>query len=211
MKNILVRHMVVFTIFSIFAVTAIFYCSGGSSEQAPQKKAGQSEQPSAAQEIRSQPAGEDALRQAAYEGRLQAVFSELKKGADVNAVDQDQRTALMMAAFDGHTLIVQALLDVGAQVDLRDSLGRTALIYAASGSNPETVELLLKYGSDPNLTDGGEHWTALMFAAAEGQTQIVKILLEHGADINLADVDGETAADFARNNGHLDVLQILQK
>ncbi len=211
MKNILVRHLVVFTLFSILAVASILIYAGCSSEQTPQKNSEPVEHSSSAQDMRSQMASEDTLRQAAFEGRLQAALSELKKGADVNAPDQDHRTALMMAAFDGHTAIVQALLDVGAKVDLHDSLGRTALMYAASGSNPETVELLLKYGADPNLTDGGEHWTALMFAAAEGQVQIVKILMEQGADIHLADVDGETAADFARNNGHQDVLQILQK
>jgi ankyrin repeat protein len=208
MKCILIRCLVIFT---ILAVASILFYAGCSSEQAPQKIPGQEEQLSASQDLSSRLAGEDALRQSAYEGRLQAVLSELKKGVAVNAPDQDQRTALMLAAFDGHTSIVQALLDVGAQVDLSDSLGRTALMYAASGSNPETVALLLKYKADPNLADGGEHWTALMFAAAEGQSRIVTLLLEHGADMSLTDVDGETAADFARNNGHQDVLQILQK
>ena len=199
-----------FLMLSILFASAILSCSGCRSEEVSLKEAGQEENLSNTQDVNSPQDSEDVLRQAAYEGRLQAVLSELKKGAAVNAQDLDQRTALMMAAFDGHTTIVQALLDAGAQVDLRDSLGRTALMYAASGSNPGTVELLLKHQADPNLTDGGEHWTALMFAAAEGQIQVVNILLEHGADKSLSDVDGETAADFARNNGHQEVQKILQ-
>ena len=33
--------------------------------------------------------------------------------------------------------------------------------------------------------------------------------MKYGADANLKDVDGETAYDFALNNGHTEVAKIL--
>ena len=41
-----------------------------------------------------------------------------------------------------------------------------------------------------------------MFAAAEGHADIVRMLLGKGADPGLMDIDGESAATFAGNNGH---------
>ena len=116
----------------------------------------------------------------------------------------------MMAAFNGHTEILELLIEFGARVAARDASGRTALIYCASGPHPETVRALLDHGADPNSRDGGEHWTPLMFAAAEGQIEVVRTLLSHEADFMATDDDGETAFDFARNNGHAEVVRLLE-
>ena len=59
--------------------------------------------------------------------------------------------------------------------------------------------------------DEVEKFTALMFAAAEGQQEVVQALLQHNADVTLRDIDGETARDFAANNGHDAVVRILDK
>ena len=155
-------------------------------------------------------ANPETFREAASQGLTQKVLELVKKGVDVNIPDQEGRTALMLAAFDGHTQIVRFLLDNKAYVDTRDGMGRTALMYAASGPNPETVQLLLERRADPNLVDQDEKFTALMFAAAEGQTRVVEILLKHGADASLLDADGETALDFAQNNGHTEVARLLK-
>jgi len=49
-----------------------------------------------------------------------------------------------------------------------------------------------------------------MHAAAEGQLEVAKLLLESGADPALKDIDGETAALFANNNGHTEVAGLIQ-
>lgn len=89
-------------------------------------------------------------------------------------------------------------------------MGRTALLYASTGPFPETVKLLLDHHADPNKVDNDEHFSPLMHAAAEGQLEVVKILLARGADPELKDIDGETAALFARNNGHTEVAGLIQ-
>ena len=55
-----------------------------------------------------------------------------------------------------------------------------------------------------------EGFTALMTAAAEGQLDVVRLLLAYGADPGLEDKDGDTAASFARQNGHSAVVDLLE-
>lgn len=150
------------------------------------------------------------LREAAFNNQINTVKQAFEQGIDVNDTDDQNRTALMLASFNGHTEIVKLLLKHDATLDVRNADGRTALMFAASGPFPETVTTLLEAGADPNLVDTKEHWSALMFAAAEGNTKVVQTLLKHGADAGKKDVDGDTALNFARNNGHKEVVQILQ-
>jgi len=83
-------------------------------------------------------------------------------------------------------------------------------MYAASGPYVETVRMLLDNKAKVDIQDGKEHWTALMFAAAEGQREVVQALLKAGANPSLRDIDGDTAANFARNNHHADVVKLLE-
>jgi ankyrin repeat protein len=115
----------------------------------------------------------------------------------------------MFAAFEGRTKIAELLLDKGADVNAADMYNRTALMYAATGPFPEMVELLLDHGAEVNRRDQGEGFTALMFAGAEGNTDVVRLLLQHGADPSIKDVDGDTALDFARQNGHAETAKVL--
>ena len=149
------------------------------------------------------------IHEAALNGQSAEVTKMLEEGADVNAKDQDGRTALMYAAFNGHTEIIEKLIRKGASVNLCDSFGRTALMFASSGPYPAAVKLLLTNRADPNIADTEEHFTALMFAAAEGQLEIVRLLIAAKADPALSDIDGDKAITFAEKNGHKDVVLLL--
>ncbi len=157
------------------------------------------------------PISVQALRDAALKGEVNTVRQAIEQGVDMDAPDAEGRTALQFASYDGHTDVVRQLLDNKPVVDHRDGAGRTALMYAATGSNHETVRVLLAAGADPNIVDKVEGFTALMFAAAEGQLEVVQTLLNHGADVTLRDVDGDTALDFASQNGHTDVVRLLSQ
>lgn len=54
---------------------------------------------------------DQALRDAALEGRLDLVAVAVDQGARINAPDSDGRTALMYAAFNGHTECIRWLLE----------------------------------------------------------------------------------------------------
>lgn len=157
----------------------------------------------------SDPASEEALRQAALDGQLHQVNKLLEAGTKVDAADADGHTALMFASFNGHSDIVLLLLDQGAVLDRRDLMGRTALLYASTGPFPETVKILLDKGARPNVVDSDEHFSPLMHAAAEGNLDVVKLLIEYEADLSLTDVDGDDAETFARQAGHQQVADYL--
>ncbi len=118
------------------------------------------------------------LMRAALIGQVSAVRVLAEKGVDVNARDQNGRTALMEAAFAGHTETVKALLERRADVNAKDESGWTALMEAASKGHTESVKILLEFGADINaksLTG----WTALK--AGRKHTLLVKLLKHAGA------------------------------
>jgi ankyrin repeat protein len=59
--------------------------------------------------------------------------------ADVNSVDNDQRTAIQSAAWQGHDSVVTLLLDSGASVDHTCNQGATALCIAAQEGHEDVV------------------------------------------------------------------------
>jgi peptidoglycan/LPS O-acetylase OafA/YrhL len=67
------------------------------------------------------------LAWAAVSGRAEAVELLVKRGADVNAVDQSGGTALQGAAFLGHENVVDVLLRNGANVNAANRRGETPL------------------------------------------------------------------------------------
>lgn len=161
--------------------------------------------------LMASPESEDLLRQAALDGNIMQVKEFLKQGVNVNAANAEGQTALILAAYNGHSEIILDLLDSGAELGHRDVMGRTALMYGSTGPFPEAVKILLDKGADPNAVDSDEHFTALMHAAAEGQLEVVKVLLSYGADASLKDIDGDDAVSFAKQSGHSQVVEYLQK
>ena len=154
---------------------------------------------------------EEALLESAYVGNLEEVRRLVTDGTSVDVIDAERHTPLMWAAFNGHKVVAEYLLDAGAEADAEDSNGRTALMYAASGPFAGTVDLLLERGADANVQGTLEGFTPLMTAAAEGLADVVRLLLAAGADRDLQDTDGDTALDFARQNGHAEVVELLEK
>lgn len=61
-------------------------------------------------------------------GKAEIVQFLLSNGADINAKDDEGRTALMWAAFGGKKETLQILLAYNADINLRDNNGRTALM-----------------------------------------------------------------------------------
>lgn len=174
-------------------------------------KSESTDSPALQEEQAVSPVTAQTMRDAALNGDLQQVRQAIEQGIDVNKADQAGRTALMLASFNGHKDIVQLLLENGANVEDRNTDGRTALIFAASGPFPDTVKLLLENNADPNATDSVDEWSALMFAAAEGQKEVVQVLLNADADPTLEDKEGDTAINFAQNNNHSEVVNLLEE
>jgi ankyrin repeat protein len=67
----------------------------------------------------------------------------LAKHADVNARNEDDKTALLGAAWQGHTDIVRLLIANRADVNAQDKWGGTPLHAAAHNGHREVATILL--------------------------------------------------------------------
>ncbi|XP_032417726.1 cyclin-dependent kinase 4 inhibitor B [Xiphophorus hellerii] len=116
---------------------------------------------------------------------------------------------LTTAAAKGHTAEVEALLLQGAPVNGVNSFGRRAIQVMMMGSS-EVARLLLTRGADPNVTDKSTGATPLHDAARTGFLDTVQLLVEAGADPQARDKDNCLPIDLARQNGHTDVVAVLE-
>lgn len=79
---------------------------------------------------------------------------EADDGRDVDAVDNDGRTALLFVSGLGSEACVKVLAEAGADLNHRDnSGGLTALHIAAGYVKPGVVKLLLELGADADVED----------------------------------------------------------
>ena len=83
-----------------------------------------------------------ALIGASYCGDIDVISDLLKKGVDINFVDDYGRTALYFACSCGQTQVVKMLLDAGADKDIKDYKKRTALEMARKYGYQDIVALL---------------------------------------------------------------------
>lgn len=141
----------------------------------------------------------------------------LKKGAQIEARNEDRSTSLIWAAGHAQTDIVKFLLRRGSNVNATDKYGNTALIAAACecalatmNSAYDVVKALLEKGSDVNARSQ-DGTTPLMNAAGGfGDASIVKLLLDHGADPMAKDNLGKTALSLARQSNRPDKVRALK-
>lgn len=103
---------------------------------------------------------------------------------------------------------VKLLLDNGS--DLAGPTGITALHSAAAGNRVVALkELAEKYYLEVDYNRDRDG-TPLIWGARFGSLEAVQILLERGADRSITDAKGKTAYDYAVENGHLELAELLK-
>jgi ankyrin repeat protein len=142
-----------------------------------------------------------AFRDAARDGRLDAVSFFLDQGAAIDMKDEATgATALFAAAQAGKDRVLLLLIKRGANINARDNSGMTPLYKAALEKRTPMVKLLLEHNADVNAADQ-EGLSLLMRAASTGNFRLARLLVEHGADRWATDPAGRTPSDIARAQG----------
>jgi ankyrin repeat protein len=142
------------------------------------------------------------LRDAAFVCDFVRVRDLLRRGADPNVRDEDERTPLHQAVLGNSVGLVGLLLESGARVDAQDRHGYTPLHFAAQEHTPEIARILLGKGADPNARDEDGNsvlWRAVSFAC--GRDDIVRLLLENGARDDVPNHEGVTPRQLAERLG----------
>lgn len=150
------------------------------------------------------------LLEAAALGDVDRLEDCLARGADPGRFSADGFTALHYSAFFGRPETARRLLAAGVDVGVQaaNGSGLHPLNSAAAGGHLEVVTLLLDHGTEVDCVQSGEI-TPLMSAGAGGHRQIAELLLDRGADLHKQSADGKSAADYARERNHPELVPLL--
>ena len=119
----------------------------------------------------------DQFLRAVLRGNIKVAEQRLRHGADVNAKNDEGKTALNLACYYGYAAIAQLMLQHGADVNAADKDGWTPLHEACWLGYPDTVRLLLDSGADPDArNDEGEAPLDVMLRSVIDQEQNQAIL-----------------------------------
>jgi quinoprotein dehydrogenase-associated probable ABC transporter substrate-binding protein len=123
----------------------------------------------------------------------------LKRGAKIDARDQDGQTALMMAVKSGDLSIINGLLAYKANPNLQDHDGWTAAMYGVRSNEPKIFRLLGKYKADFNKVN------------KDGLTALALAVVDNKANAAVAMLDNQANPDIAMGEAKYNVLMLAVK
>ncbi len=134
----------------------------------------------------------------------------LKRGANVNHVDEFGRTPIFAAVCTGDVGFVTLLEGHRAELRARTKQGQDLFWIAASAGRFPMMAYILSRGFDMDTRDAA-NTTPLVNAAQRGALDVCRWLLEHGADKNARGMSKKTALEWANANKHQAVVELLEK
>jgi ankyrin repeat protein len=136
-----------------------------------------------------------------------------EKGANMNAVDNEKRTAADLAAHAGYIDRAMLLIDRGTKIaDLDAFLKRArdyALWRAIADGDLKTAQAMLSQGANPNFSDDAGRTLLTIAADEEYSAERAILLLDHGASVNLAATTGETPLMVAADRYQASIVKVL--
>lgn len=153
---------------------------------------------------------------AAKGGYKVIVNTLIKKGADVNIIDEDGMTPLHRAILKkGNRAIlkkskklVKRLIKAKADVNVADKYGRTPLYLAAKDNKIEIAKILIRAKANVNI-DNEDGKTPLFLTIQNDDTKMAKVLIREGADIYMIDKYGKNFLYYAIVEGRKEIAKAL--
>ena len=142
-------------------------------------------------------------------GDLKEIDKLLKKGANVDAWDDEGNTLLIDAVLKEDVKEILFWVEKGANINASGNGRLTPLMTSMVCIGGDNIaKLLMDLNADMELKDKHGQ-TALMHAVLSENAKAVEVLLEKGADIYQKNKFGETALSMARLMGKDNIVKLL--
>jgi ankyrin repeat protein len=131
----------------------------------------------------------------------------LRAGADVNARDEDGRTALLqvLSLFEAMKYAKTESEYSGGKIS-----PRFCEVMFKDLKPAPVARLLIAHGADVNAASR-KGQTPIAYAALSGDIELVGELLAKGADANVKDAYGTTPLELAISSGHKEIAAMLRE
>lgn len=136
---------------------------------------------------------DEQLFKAVEDSDTERIEQMIQAGANINAQDQNGRTAAMIATYNNDLISAKVLIEAGADVNIQDDMQNTPFLYAGAEGYLDILKLTIEAGADPAITNryGG---TALIPASEHGYVDVVRELLtQTSVDVDHVNQLGWTA------------------
>lgn len=159
------------------------------------------------------PFGSSALHIAAFDGKAELASMFIEEGAplDLQRESEGRDTPMILACQNGHAAVVTLLADAGASIHIADEFGSTPLFIASKNGHLEIVKTLIERDAVVDAVAPGLKNNAPLAAAAYiGHLRVVKHLLDVGANPALKSFDNLSAEDYATQQGHKRIAELIR-
>jgi len=120
-------------------------------------------------------------------------------------------TPLILAVISGTLESVKKLTEIpGIDLDTQVSTSENALWLATSSGNREKTRALVEAGAKLDVRGGEYLTTPLGNAVLQADIDLVSYLLRKGANVNMRSKTNSSPANYAVNNGYLEILKLLK-
>nr|XP_006012598.1 PREDICTED: ankyrin repeat and death domain-containing protein 1A [Latimeria chalumnae] len=126
---------------------------------------------------------EKEFHDAAKQNDMEKMEELMRRGVDIKAKNNIDRTALHWAAGAGHEQAVKLLLDHDSPIDDEDSFGMNALLLVAWFGHVRILQILVNAGAKINC-ENKKDMTGLHYAALRGYDKLARLLVEAGISMD---------------------------
>jgi uncharacterized protein len=146
-------------------------------------------------------------------GRVDRIRQLLREDPSLaSAYAPDGFPPVGLAAFFGHLEAVKALIAAGADIHAaaRNGLKVQAIHAAVASKNLDIVRTVLEAGADPNAAQQ-QGFRPMHESGSSGSRELAELLMKYGGDPTSKNDEGKSAITFAREKGHTEFADWLEK